>query len=381
MLTKWRTCRATLNLFSRFVSDKSASSRNEPCEEKCPEKKVDPIAYKPPKSVKVTVINSASDVGKITNLVLKQDPLIKELRMYCLGATIGMATDLKSVPTSTKGFAFTGKNLHIALKKSDIVFLVGSNELDDVMTDAEVFEKNKGYIKNIATSVAKNCPEAIVGISVYPINSTVPLFAEIMRQHGVFCPNRILGCMSLYTMRARSVTACILGVNPTTVKVDVLGGGTPNTIVPLIGSATPGGHCLAGRADEISLGIANMNSAVWALNKHQAMLSAAHANAAFVHDLAKGLTGKPSEGIAFLRNTGLYGLKYSALPVEYGLNGVSKIHRIPKMSKNEISRFDQAIPFLQDDIENGEKAANAMITPNVEATARCERAVKVCCTT
>ncbi|CAB0011058.1 unnamed protein product [Nesidiocoris tenuis] len=236
-----RICIKNVN-FGPIFQSRSASF--EPCDE-CPKEKEDEPFYKPPTSVKVAVLNSVSTVGRITNLLLKQDPLIRELRIYCKGNTAGLAADLRALPTSAKAFHFTGANLHSALKNADIVLCVGAAEADEENTDEDVFNANKNYIQKVARVAAKTCPEAVVGISVYPINSTVPLFAEIMRQHGVFCPNKILGVPSLYTMRARSVTACMLGVNPSTVTVNVLGGGTPNTIVPLITSANPAGHCLA----------------------------------------------------------------------------------------------------------------------------------------
>lgn len=50
--------------------------------------------------------------------------------------------------------------------------------------------------------------------------------------------------MALKEMRARTLASAALGMNPATVQVNVIGGGTPQTAVPVISGTKPGGKYL-----------------------------------------------------------------------------------------------------------------------------------------
>lgn len=57
-------------------------------------------------------------------------------------------------------------------------------------TDLFAREINAGIVRDLATGVAKTCPEAFILVISNPVNSTVPIVAEVLKQHGVFDSKR-----------------------------------------------------------------------------------------------------------------------------------------------------------------------------------------------
>jgi malate dehydrogenase len=49
----------------------------------------------------------------------------------------------------------------------------------------------------LATGCAKFCPTAFIAVISNPVNSTVPIVAETMKQFGVFDPSKIFGVTTL----------------------------------------------------------------------------------------------------------------------------------------------------------------------------------------
>ena len=47
------------------------------------------------------------------------------------------------------------------------------------MTRQDLFEVNANLVASFAEGVAKNCPNAMVAVISNPVNSTVPIFAEV----------------------------------------------------------------------------------------------------------------------------------------------------------------------------------------------------------
>lgn len=50
------------------------------------------------------------------------------------------------------------------------------------MTRDDLFNVNAGIIKDISNSIAKNCPKALVAIITNPVNTCVPIAAEILKK-------------------------------------------------------------------------------------------------------------------------------------------------------------------------------------------------------
>jgi malate dehydrogenase len=108
------------------------------------------------------------------------------------------------------------------------------------MTRDELFTKNAGIVAALVTGVAKWCPKAYVLIISNPVNSTVPIAAEVLKAHGVFDARKLFGVTTLDVVRASTFTSQITGEkDPRKISIPVVGGHSGDTIVPLLSQATP----------------------------------------------------------------------------------------------------------------------------------------------
>lgn len=108
------------------------------------------------------------------------------------------------------------------------------------MTRDALFQINAGIIRDLVTGVAKYCPKAFVLIISNPVNSTVPIAAEILKAHKVFDATRLFGVTTLDVVRASTFTAEITGERDSRkIVVPVIGGHSGATIVPLLSLAQP----------------------------------------------------------------------------------------------------------------------------------------------
>lgn len=80
-------------------------------------------------------------------------------------------------------------------------------------------------------------PQAFVIVATEPVESLVPLVGEIQRLRGLYNPRTLLGCVELNCVRANTVLADFLRVPPESVRVPVIGGATPQTMVPVLSEA------------------------------------------------------------------------------------------------------------------------------------------------
>ena len=77
-------------------------------------------------------------------------------------------------------------------------------------------------------------PKAHVLIISNPVNSTVPIFAEVLKKNGVFDPKRIFGVTTLDVVRASTFVGQVKNSDPTKINVHVVGGHSGVTILPLL---------------------------------------------------------------------------------------------------------------------------------------------------
>ena len=68
----------------------------------------------------------------------------------------------------------------------------------------DLFNTNASIVANLARAAAKVCPKAMIAIISNPVNSTVPIAAEMFKKAGVYDPNRIFGVTTLDIVRANT---------------------------------------------------------------------------------------------------------------------------------------------------------------------------------
>jgi hypothetical protein len=58
-------------------------------------------------------------------------------------------------------------------------------------------QTNASIVRDLATACAKHCPKAHLAIIANPVNSTVPICAEVFKSAGVYDPKRLFGVTTL----------------------------------------------------------------------------------------------------------------------------------------------------------------------------------------
>jgi len=314
--------------------------------------------------MKVTVVGAAGGIGQPLALLLKQSlPSGSTLSLYDVVNIVGVGVDLAHVNTNVKLEYYLGdmKNPNTpevdkALHGSDVVIIPAGVPRKPGMTRDDLFKINAGIVKDVINSIAKNCPKACIGIITNPVNSTVPVAAEILKKHGVFDPKKLFGVSTLDIVRAETFVGELKGLDPTKVKVDVIGGHSAETMLPVLSQVqgvtfTPDeAKNLAERIREAGTVVVNAKQ-----GNGSATLSMAYAGAKFTMSLVRALQGET--GIVECSFVAVENMEvgYFGLPVELGPHGIAKIHPIPKLNESEQATLKEIMPALKGNIEFGEK--------------------------
>jgi malate dehydrogenase len=77
------------------------------------------------------------------------------------------------------------------------------------MTRDDLFKINAGIVRTLSEGIVKSCPNAIVNLISNPVNSTVPIAAEVFKKAGTYDPKRLLGVTTLDVVRANTFVVSI----------------------------------------------------------------------------------------------------------------------------------------------------------------------------
>ncbi|KAJ3527982.1 hypothetical protein NM688_g8054 [Phlebia brevispora] len=184
--------------------------------------------------VKAVVLGAAGGIGQPLSLLLKANPLVTELGLYDIVNTPGVAADLShiSTPAKVEGYLPPDDGLKKALTGADVVVIPAGVPRKPGMTRDDLFKINAGIVRDLATGIATHAPKAFVLVISNPVNSTVPIVAEVFKKHGVFDPKRLFGVTTLDVVRASTFVAEILGdlTKAPSIVVPVVGGHSGVTV-------------------------------------------------------------------------------------------------------------------------------------------------------
>ncbi|KAI4135185.1 MAG: hypothetical protein LQ347_000890 [Umbilicaria vellea] len=108
------------------------------------------------------------------------------------------------------------------------------------MTRDDLFKINAGIVRDLVKGIAEFSPKAFILVISNPVNSTVPIAAEVMRNADVFDPKRLFGVTTLDVVRAETFVQALTGTkDPSKTTIPVIGGHSGETIVPLFSQAKP----------------------------------------------------------------------------------------------------------------------------------------------
>ncbi|RPB05781.1 malate dehydrogenase [Choiromyces venosus 120613-1] len=325
--------------------------------------------------VKAVVLGAAGGIGQPLSLLLKVSPLVDELALYDVVNSPGVAADLSHIssPAKVTGYLPKDDGLKNTLEGADVVVIPAGIPRKPGMTRDDLFKINAGIVRDLVTGVAKYCPKAFVLIISNPVNSTVPIAAEILKANNVFDPSRLFGVTTLDVVRASTFVAEITGVEDSrTIVVPVVGGHSGDTIVPLLSLAKPSVSIPADKLDGLvnriqfggdevvkakdGAGSATLSMAFAGFRFAEAVIKAVRGEKGIVEPSYVYLPGVPGgEEIAKA-----VGVDFFAVPVELGPNGVAKAtNPFGLINEAEKKLLEVAIKGLKTNIDKGVEFASA----------------------
>jgi len=307
------------------------------------------------KGFKVAVLGAAGGIGQPLSLLMKACPYVDTLSLYDVVGTPGVAADLSHIETGAKVCGFVGQEqLGDALTGCDLVIIPAGVPRKPGMTRDDLFNTNAGIVKTLAEGVAKFCPGAIVNIISNPVNSTVPIAAEVFKKAGCYDPKKLLGVTTLDVVRSNTFVGEMKGVDPALVDVPVIGGHAGITILPLLSQTTPKFSFSDETIAALTKRIQNAGTEVVEAKagKGSATLSMAFAAARMGESCLKGLTGISTVECAYVQSS-VTELPFFASKVTLGPEGVATVHGLGELSAFEKAGVEKLIPDLKKQIAKG----------------------------
>lgn len=209
------------------------------------------------------------------------------------------------------------------------------------MTRDDLFKINAGIVKGLIEGIAQYAPEAFILVISNPVNSTVPIAAEVLKKAGKFNPQKLFGVTTLDVVRAETFVGEITGAKDASkTTIPVIGGHSGETIVPLFSQAKPSVNIPEDKLDALTYRVQFGGDEVVKAKDGagSATLSMAYAGFRFAEKVIKAFKG---EG-GIVEPTFVYlpgvpggdevaketGLEYFSVPVELGKSGAEKAHNI-----------------------------------------------------
>merc|ERR1719305_426019 len=198
------------------------------------------VAQQQQRGYKVCVLGMAGGIGQPLSLLLKLNPRVTALTGYDVAPfTPGVGVDLDHISSNSTCVGYTGDDMKKALDGSDVVVIPAGVPRKPGMTRDDLFNINAGIVKNLVAGCADACPKACILVISNPVNSTVPIAAEVLKAKGVYDPRKLMGVTTLDICRARTFVANAEGLDVNATKVNVVGGHAGTTIVPLLSQTEP----------------------------------------------------------------------------------------------------------------------------------------------
>ncbi|KAG8775765.1 Malate dehydrogenase, cytoplasmic [Ceratobasidium sp. 428] len=315
---------------------------------------------------KVAVLGAGGEpggIGQPLSLLLKQDKLVSSLSLYDIRGAPGVAADVSHVDTPSTVKGYPQEKIAEALNGVKVVVIPAGVPRKPGMTRDDLFNTNAGIVRDLAQAVADNAPDAHILIISNPVNSTVPIAAEVLKKAGKFDPKRLFGVTTLDVVRAARFLSEVDGTaTPDECPVTVVGGHSGVTIVPLL-SQTQVGKSLSPETDKWKSLVNRIQFGGDEVVKAKdgagsATLSMAYAAAKFTNQLLRALGGEKGIVAPTFVKSDLYekeGVEYFSSAVELGTGGVGKIHPVGNVSPAEQQLIDACLPELKKNIDKGAK--------------------------
>jgi malate dehydrogenase len=311
--------------------------------------------------MKVCVLGAAGGIGQPLSLLLKlQLPAGSELSLYDVAPfTPGVAVDLSHIPTDVQVTGYVGDEAEAAMQDADIVVIPAGVPRKPGMTRDDLFNVNAGIVKTLVGAGARACPNACFAIVTNPVNSTVPIAAEVLKAAGVYDKRKMFGVTTLDVIRSNTFVAQTVGKSTDEVNVNVIGGHSGVTILPLL-SSIPGVELSQADIEALTPRIQEAGTEVVEAKAGagSATLSMAQAATRFTLSLVAALSGETVTECCYVQ-VGDDTTSFHAQPVVLGKDGVESIPQIPTLSDYEQKLLEEMRAVLEGNISKGIEFANA----------------------
>jgi malate dehydrogenase len=308
--------------------------------------------------MKIAVLGAAGGIGQPLSLILKNKlPAGSDLALYDVAPfTPGVAVDLSHIPSDVNIEGFTGDDgLAKALTGASVVVIPAGMARKPGMDRSDLFKFNAGIVKSLAENIAKYAPKACVAIITNPVNTMVPIAAEVFKKAGCYNPKRLFGVTALDTLRSETFWADKTGYSRGSLYIPVIGGHSGTTILPIFSQVV--GYSSVSDADIETLTQRVQNAGTEVVNAKagagSATLSMAAAGARFALAIVDGLLGKPGVVCCSYVDGGTDYAPFFAQPVLLGREGIEKFMPIGKLSAFEQKNLEEMLPTLKKDIQLG----------------------------
>lgn len=315
--------------------------------------------YAPPQaSYKVAVLGAAGGIGQPLSLLIKMSPLVSALNLYDVANVKGVCADLSHCNTPSLVSDFTGPSeLANCLKGADVVVIPAGVPRKPGMTRDDLFNINASIVKSLVEAVAENCPDAFIHIISNPVNSTVPIAAEVLKQKGVYNPKKLFGVTTLDVVRANTFVARKKNLKLIDVDVPVVGGHAGITILPLLSRTKPSVTFTDQEVQELTVRIQNAGTEVVEAKAGagSATLSMAYAAARFVESSLRALDGDSDVYECSFIQSDLTEVPFFASRIKLGREGVEAVisSDLQGLTEYEQKALEELKPELKASIEKG----------------------------
>ncbi|KAK1292889.1 hypothetical protein QJS10_CPB17g02665 [Acorus calamus] len=305
---------------------------------------------------KVAILGAAGGIGQSLSLLLKMNPLVSVLHLYDVVNSPGVTADISHMDTTAVVRGFLGQpQLDSALTGMDLVIIPAGVPRKPGMSRDDLFNINAGIVKTLCEGITRCCPHAVVNLISNPVNSTVPIAAEVFKKAGTFDPKKLLGVTKLDVVRANTFVAEVLGIDPREVEVPVVGGHAGVTILPLLSQVKPPCSFTSEEIHYLTDRIQNGGTEVVEAKAGagSATLSMAFAAAKFADACLRGLRG--DAGIvecAFVASQ-VTELPFFASKVRLGRGGAEEILPLGLLNEYERAGLEKAKKELSESIKKG----------------------------
>uniref|UniRef100_A0A1A9X0Z8 Malate dehydrogenase, mitochondrial n=1 Tax=Glossina brevipalpis TaxID=37001 RepID=A0A1A9X0Z8_9MUSC len=310
----------------------------------------------------LTIIGASGGLGQCLSMLMKTNPRLKVLKMFDRRNNPAASIDVSHIDScATVRYYVGNENLHKSLQCTDIVVITAGVARTAKAKDRNVLlEANAAIISRVVGMTAQHSPNAMIVIITNPVNSLIPLAAEVLSKHNAYDPKRLFGLSLLDTLRANTFVAETVGRERGSIEVPVIGGHSKDTIVPILTQCEPPLCLSAENKIAICERIKNAGDAVIKAKegKGSAQLSIGYATKLFCDSLLAALDGVTGIFSTAFVASNVTNASFFSSKLRLDNEGVSEILKLPPMDCVEKNMLEISLKSLEEDIKIGIAQAN-----------------------